>query len=128
MAEFSAPDITAVAKRYSRQVLLREIIEPSIQISDQFQTHVIVTDAGRAYSGRILDKDVSDWTVAVDPKNPSSVIQIPVGEIEDVSLSKTSMMPQNLLDTLSRDEILDLLAYLESAGDPDHKAFVAESN
>jgi hypothetical protein len=27
-------------------------------------------------------------------------------------------MPASLLDTLSRDEILDLLAYLESGGDP----------
>jgi hypothetical protein len=31
--------------------------------------------------------------------------------------SPTSMMPEGLLDTLQRDEILDLLAYLLSRGE-----------
>ena len=30
--------------------------------------------------------------------------------------SKVSMMPTGLLDTLTRDEILDLLAYMKSVG------------
>jgi mono/diheme cytochrome c family protein len=33
-------------------------------------------------------------------------------------VSALSAMPEGLLDTLSRAEIAELLAYLESAGDP----------
>lgn len=117
------PDLTAVAKRYSRQVLLREIVEPSVQVSDQYQTHNILTDGGVVHSGRILDRGEKTWTVAVDPKMPSAVIEIPADEIEDVVSSTVSMMPQNLLDTFSRKEILDLFAYLESGGDPNHAAY-----
>lgn len=117
------PDLTAVAKRYSRPVLLREIIAPSAQVSDQYQSHVILTDAGRAYAGRILERGEKYWTLAVDPRQPSSVQQIAADEIEEVTPSTVSMMPQNLLDTLSAEEILDLLAYLESGGDPKHSAF-----
>ena len=120
------PDLTAVAKRYSRPVLLREIITPSVQVSDQYQSHIILTDAGMAHAGRIIDRGQQLWTVAVDPKQPASVIQIPANEIEQVSVSTVSMMPQNLLDTLSKNEVLDLLAYLESAGDPNYKAFQQE--
>ena len=38
--------------------------------------------------------------------------------------SKISLMPQGLLVTLDRDEILDLLAYIASGGDPEHPAFI----
>jgi len=39
--------------------------------------------------------------------------------------SKTSLMPIGLLDTLSEDAIFDLIAYLESAGNPDAPNFKA---
>jgi hypothetical protein len=32
-------------------------------------------------------------------------------------------MPTRLLDALGRDEVLDLMAYLLSEGDPEHPAF-----
>ena len=51
------PDITGAARRYSPQVLLREIIEPSVQVSDQFKTHSIITLAGKSYQGRIHEQD-----------------------------------------------------------------------
>jgi hypothetical protein len=37
--------------------------------------------------------------------------------------SKVSMMPNGLLDTLSSDEVLDLLAYLKSGGDPQSEVY-----
>ncbi|MGV2340115.1 MAG UNVERIFIED_CONTAM: hypothetical protein LVR18_41035 [Planctomycetaceae bacterium] len=39
---------------------------------------------------------------------------VPKAEIEERSLSSTSMMPERQLDSLSRDEIRDLVAYLAS--------------
>ena len=41
----------------------------------------------------------------------------------DAKPSPVSMMPEGLLDTLERDEILDLIAYLLSRGDRDHEMF-----
>jgi hypothetical protein len=37
--------------------------------------------------------------------------------------SKVSPMPEHLVDGLTSDEILDLIAYLESAGQSHYKAF-----
>jgi hypothetical protein len=45
---------------------------------------------------------------------------------DDVTARKkaaTSMMPRGLLDKLTKDEILDLLAYVQSKADPKHKLF-----
>jgi len=33
------------------------------------------------------------------------------------------MMPSGLIDILNQDEVLDLIAYIRSAGDPKDKAF-----
>jgi hypothetical protein len=38
-------------------------------------------------------------------------------QVEEMQPSKTSMMPQGLLDTMNEDEVLDLLAFLLSRGD-----------
>jgi hypothetical protein len=39
------------------------------------------------------------------------------------AFSKISPMPQGLVDTLSKDDLLDLLAFIESAGRKNHSAF-----
>ena len=44
-------------------------------------------------------------------------------EIEEQHPSPVSMMPTGSLDTLNRDEILDLIAYLRSGGNPSHEMF-----
>jgi len=43
--------------------------------------------------------------------------------IESITTSKISMMPDGLIDGLQREEILDLVAYLYSRGDRNHKMF-----
>ena len=40
------------------------------------------------------------------------------GDLKSVEPSKVSMMPAGLLNTLKDDEILDMVAYVLSAGDP----------
>ena len=117
------PDITGAARRYSSAVLLREIIEPSVQVSDQFKTHAVLTVSGKVYQGRILDRNEKSVTIAIDPKSPASVLEIKTSDIEEVLPSKTSMMPLGLLNTLTREQILDLLAYIQSGGDPEHPLF-----
>ena len=44
------------------------------------------------------------------------VTEISKGDITAHHVSPVSSMPVGLLDTLTRDEILDLVAYLESGG------------
>jgi hypothetical protein len=50
-------------------------------------------------------------------------VTIKKADISRVTPSDVSPMPTGLLVTLSKDEILDLLAYIVSQGNPKHKAF-----
>ncbi|HIE95799.1 MAG TPA: hypothetical protein EYG03_12100 [Planctomycetes bacterium] len=45
-------------------------------------------------------------------------------QIEEMVVSKVSMMPRGLLNTLQQDELLDLMAYLLSRGDRNHPMFL----
>ena len=44
------------------------------------------------------------------------ISEIPRGRIQEMRVTDVSMMPTGLLDTLKKEEILDLLAFLESGG------------
>ncbi len=62
-------------------------------------------------------------TVVVDPEDASKVVEIKVADIEERRVSKVSLMPEKLLDTLNENEVLDLLAYMLSRGDSKHPMF-----
>lgn len=98
--------------------MLREILDPSKQISDQFRTHVIVVASSKVIEGCILDHNERELTIAIDPKSPAAVVQIPADGVDEMVLSKTSLMPKDLLNAATKEETLDLLAYIESGGDP----------
>ena len=55
--------------------------------------------------------------------DPGKLTAVDRDEIEQSSVSRTSLMPAGLLNTLTRDDALDLVAYLQSGGDPDAAAF-----
>ena len=58
-----------------------------------------------------------------DPEDSTKWVQIPKAEIESRTLSPTSLMPKNLLNTMSQGEVLNLLAYVLSRGNPQDPMF-----
>ena len=66
--------------------------------------------------GRILGEDDGSVTLAVNPTDPDNRWRVRRADIATQAVSDVSPMPAGLLDTLTRDEILDLLAWLEFGG------------
>jgi len=116
------PDLTAVATRFKRQDILESSTEPSKILSEQYMNITIETTAGQVHIGRIVEETPDKVVLRTKPLEPETVT-IKKSEIEFRSLSKISPMPAGLLNTLTKDEILDLLAYLESLGDSTHPNF-----
>jgi len=116
------PDLTAVASRFGRKEILESILEPSKVISDQYQNEVFRTASGKTVTGRVVDETKDTISVQPDPFSPERVV-IDKSDLESRTPSKLSPMPANLADVLTQDEILDLLAYLESGGRRDHPVF-----
>ena len=116
------PDITAAGNRYTRQDLLEAIVDPSKVVPDMFQNVVITTKDGEEVTGRMLSDEANKVIIQPNPLQPTKV-EILKSNIAKQDRSKVSPMPEGLLNVLSRDEILDLLAYLESGGSPNYPSF-----
>ena len=111
------PDLTGVAGRFSTKDLLESIIVPSKTISDQYESVTIATSDGRVVTGRIVNLHGDNLMINPDMLDPNNMVNVPRSKIEDMKRSPVSMMPVGLLNTLHKDEILDLVAYLLSRGD-----------
>ena len=116
------PDLTAVSTRFKRLDILEASTEPSKVLSEQYMDTAIETNDGQVIIGRITEETPETIVIRPKPLEPETVT-IKKSEIEIRRHSKVSPMPAGLLNTFTKEEILDLLAYLESLGDPKHHNF-----
>jgi putative heme-binding domain-containing protein len=107
------PDLTEVTKRHTGPKLLQQILSPSSEIHPKYQTWIVVTDEGKVHAGLLLQQNESEVTLLPNPLRPDETVQIQRANIEEMEASKQSTMPDGLLMTFTRQEILDLLAYLQ---------------
>ena len=103
------PDLTAVAKRFTRKEAIESILFPSHIISDQYRTQRVLTSDGQVFSGQVVKNADGALTVRDSSLNERIIAEQDVDQIQP---SKASLMPSGLFDTLSGPEIRDLLAYL----------------
>ena len=111
------PDLTNAGRRFNTRDLLETLIDPSKEVSDQYQATIFQMVDGRTVSGRVVNLNGKNYMVQEDMINPGRLTNINVEQIEDFKPSKVSMMPSGLLDNFSRQEILDLLAYMKSTSE-----------
>ncbi|HMC90306.1 MAG TPA: HEAT repeat domain-containing protein, partial [Gemmataceae bacterium] len=108
------PDLTAVSKRFKRADILESIIYPSKVISDQYRSTFIVTRKGQQFNGLAAPQGDSVTLLQSD----GSKVTLKKDEIEQQFASLISVMPERLLDPLTKEEIADLFAFLESEAKP----------
>ncbi|MDA0933473.1 MAG: DUF1080 domain-containing protein [Planctomycetota bacterium] len=116
------PDLTAASSRFSRRDLLQTILEPSADISDQYENTMVTLRNGSVVVGRIVDEAGGKLDIIVEPFTGQRQ-QVAVADVESRVASPVSPMPAGLLGALTLEEVLDLLAYLESGGNRSHPAF-----
>ena len=117
------PDITGAGGRFSPKDLLASIIEPNKEISDQYQATQFITEEGTVVTGRVANLNGDTLMILTNMLDPGNFTNLKRSEIDSSKPSPNSMMPSGLLDTLSQAEILDLLAYLRSGGNPTHAIY-----
>lgn len=116
-------DLTGVGNRFSAAEVLESVLLPSKVISDQYASKTLILADGTSVTGAV--SPAVDGTVSVLQSNGEQT-RIPQNEIEEIVPSKLSIMPEGLVNILTREEILDLIAYLRSAGNRDDRAFAKE--
>lgn len=116
------PDITAVSSRFTRLDLLSSILEPSKVISEQYENTTFVRTDDEEITGRVLE-DRDDRLVLLTSPLTGGKTELKKTEIKSKSKAKLSAMPEGLVNSLTQDEVFDLLAYIESMGNPNHAMF-----
>ena len=117
------PDLTSAAGKFSPRDMLESIIEPSKEISDQYNAIVITLKDDTVVMGRIVNLAGNDIKVSTDMMNPNAMTNVKRADVKSIEPSKVSMMPPGLLNTLGRDDVLDLLAYVLSRGNAEDPMF-----
>ncbi len=106
-----------------RTGLLKSLVQPSETIEEKYRSWIILDIDGRTHTGVIAEQSDTEIRLLANPLDNGEPVTIAVDDIEEQIESRISMMPQGLLNTCSKEEILDLLLYVEAAGDPSHPAF-----
>ncbi|MCX6926056.1 MAG: plastocyanin/azurin family copper-binding protein, partial [Verrucomicrobia bacterium] len=111
------PDLTEVFNRWKgdRANVLQQILEPSKVIEDRYRAVRFEMKNDDEVTGMILKEDADSLVIQTGPAE--TLIQtLKKSDVQSRQPQRTSVMPVGLLNSLSEDQILDLLAYLESGG------------
>ncbi|MCE3017637.1 MAG: c-type cytochrome [Pirellula sp.] len=117
------PDLTAASGRFGTRDMLVAIVDPAKEISDQYEATQFRLEDDTVIVGRVANLNGDVLMVSTNMLDPGNFTNIKRGDIAEMRASKVSMMPTGLLDTLSSDEVVDLLAYLKSGGNPKHEIY-----
>ena len=118
------PNLSESVKKYKgdSKLLLQEILEPSRAVEDKFRNFSFELAEENPVSGLIVAEDKTSVTIQSGP-TASQVHKIEKKSIEARHPSSLSLMPAGLLNSLDKEQILDLLAYLLADGNSDHPAY-----
>ena len=118
------PDLTTAGRRFNSKDMLDSMTTPSSTVSDQYQASMFVLDNGKTVIGRVANLGGQNIMVMTNMLEPGKFTAVRRDTIEEIIASKTSMMPEGLLNTLTKQDILDLIAYVYARGDKKHMLFM----
>ncbi len=117
------PDLTQFDTKWTTLDIWKEMIDPSARINEKHQSYVISLASGQTLTGLIVEETADVVKIVENPIAGTAARVLKKDDIESRQKSPTSLMPKGLLDKLSRDDVLDLVAYVYSRGNKDHAIF-----
>jgi putative heme-binding domain-containing protein len=103
------PDLSQVGRFRTARDLLESIVFPSSSIVTEFRSYRITTKAGKVSSGIIMRES----TTAIYLRTPElAEVRIARKDVDEMTPSDISLMPEGLEKTMTRQELADLLEFL----------------
>ncbi|VAX40873.1 hypothetical protein MNBD_PLANCTO02-2994 [hydrothermal vent metagenome] len=106
------PDLSLIARTMDRKKLAESIIEPSREIAPQFTQWSFVLLSGKIHTGMVIGE--ANKNVVQLGLSDGKIIRFKRAEIDERVPQKKSVMPEKLPELLTKQEFIDLLAFLES--------------
>jgi len=103
--------------------ITRHILEPSLRIEEKYRSTTVLTDDGRSITGLVVEETPTEVAIVENPLAKADPVRIKKSAIDERTTSPVSIMPKGMLDKLTRDEVLDLIAYVAARGDESSALF-----
>ncbi|OYW77891.1 MAG: hypothetical protein B7Z37_01990 [Verrucomicrobia bacterium 12-59-8] len=104
------PDITG-SNRADLNYLLENVLDPNAVIGKAYQLNLFTMKDGRVMSGVIKEESSAAVKIAM---MGGVEFTLPQPDIAKREVSKLSTMPEGLFDALSKEQVIDLVKYLQS--------------
>jgi putative heme-binding domain-containing protein len=103
------PNLDGIASKYDRSGLLDQIRWPSRKVAPEFALHQIETRDGLQHAGFLVSRDALNLRLQ---GQGGGVTSLPLDTVVTDTVSPVSAMPEGLMDSLTAQEVADLLTYL----------------
>ncbi len=109
------PDLLSALRNKSAEQLLNDILDPSREVDSRYLNYQITTKKGQVFSGLIAADTASSVTLRRGEKAEDTILR---DQIEEIQATGKSLMPEGLEAQLSKQDVADLIAYLQAAALP----------
>ena len=105
------PDLAA-ANRRSDETLVADVMDPSSQITVGYNNYVVITQAGQIFTGVLAAETATSITLRREEQAEDTILRRNIDEME---ASPASMMPENLEEEVSPQDVVDMIAFLRES-------------
>jgi putative membrane-bound dehydrogenase-like protein len=113
--QWVGPDLSTIGVKYGRDELVRSILSPSAAVGSSFRSLVVELFDGRVITGLPVE-DTSDHLVIKTAEGQRVALE--PRSVENRRTSDVSLMPEGLAQTMTDEELVDLLSYLTTLKQP----------
>ena len=103
------PNLTG-SDRHNLDYILGNVIDPSATVPAAWRVSTVLLADGRVLTGVV--RRPTDAVVEV--QTPDALVTLPADDIVDEERGDASLMPEGLFQTLTEDQVRDLVAYLRT--------------
>jgi len=104
------PDLSGVNNK-TKEELLTSILNPSYAIEPHYVHYVVTTKDGQIHDGVIASETPGAITLRGGTENDETILRTNIAEVR---ASSVSLMPEGLEQSMSRQDIADVIAYLRA--------------
>ncbi|WP_406694257.1 c-type cytochrome [Singulisphaera sp. Ch08] len=105
------PHLVDIGKRYSPAELVESILKSSAKIAQGYEAYGFAMADGRVFTGFV----VSEGASVVQVRESSGALrELKRSDIEERRRQELSAMPEGIADTLTPEQLADLVSYLQS--------------
>jgi putative heme-binding domain-containing protein len=105
------PDLTG-SNRNDLNYLLSNLVDPSAEVGRDYKMSVVTTTNERVVTGIIVERTPARVVV----QTATEKVTIAAEDVESITDSNKSIMPDGQLDPFTREQVRDLIGYLMSKG------------